>query len=46
VKDFDIPDRGHVPWPSWVVDYVRTHAWPDLVRMERLGIMTCHAVAT
>ena len=41
VKDFDIPDRGHVPWPSWVVEYVRAHAWPDLVRMERLGIMTC-----
>jgi hypothetical protein len=41
VKDFDIPDRGHVPWPSWVVDYVRAHAWPDLVRMERLGVMTC-----
>jgi len=41
VKDFDIPDRGHVPWPSWVVEYVRVHAWPDLVRMEWLGIMTC-----
>jgi len=41
VKDFDIPDRGHVPWPSWVVDHVRAHAWPDLVRMVRLGIMTC-----
>ena len=41
IKDFDIPDRGHVPWPSWVVDYVRQHAWPDLVRMMRLGIMTC-----
>jgi hypothetical protein len=41
VKDFDIPDRGHVPWPAWVVDYVLAHAWPDLVRMERLGIMTC-----
>ena len=41
VKDFDIPDRGHVPWPSWVVEYVRAHAWPDLVRMEWLGIMTC-----
>src|SRR2546430_17460332 len=23
VRDFDIPDRGHVPWPSWVVDQVR-----------------------
>jgi integrase len=41
VKDFDIPDRGHVPWPAWVIDYVKQHAWPDLVRMERLGIMTC-----
>jgi hypothetical protein len=38
LRDFDIPDRGHVPWPAWVVDYVRQHAWPDLVRMERLGI--------
>src|SRR5882762_2083008 len=41
VRDFDIPDRGHVPWPSWVIDYVRTHAWPDLVRMMQLGVMTC-----
>jgi hypothetical protein len=41
VKDFDIPDRGHVPWPSWVVEYVRENAPPDLVRMKRLGIMTC-----
>jgi hypothetical protein len=41
VRDFDTPDRGHVPWPSWVIDYVRTHAWPDLVRMMRLGVMTC-----
>lgn len=41
VRDFDIPDRGHVPWPEWVIDYVHAHAWPDLVRMERLGIMTC-----
>ncbi|WP_316185905.1 MULTISPECIES: hypothetical protein [unclassified Bradyrhizobium] len=41
VRDFDIPDRGHVPWPDWIVDDVRAHAWPDLVRMTRLGIMTC-----
>ena len=41
VKDFDIPDRGHVPWPAWTIDYVEKHAWPDLVRMTRLGIMTC-----
>ena len=32
---------GHIPWPTWVVDYVRDHAPPDLVRLERLGIMTC-----
>ena len=41
VKDFDIPDRGHVPWPAWAVEYVRATAWPDLVRKEWLGIMTC-----
>lgn len=41
VKDFDIPDRGHVPWPAWVIEHVRAHAWPDLVRMMRLGVMTC-----
>jgi integrase len=41
VKDFDIPDRGHVPWPAWAVDHVKLHAWPDLIRMVRLGIMTC-----
>jgi integrase len=41
VRDLDVPDRGHVPWPSWVVDYVRANAPPDLVRMVRLGVMTC-----
>ncbi|ANW01299.1 hypothetical protein [Bradyrhizobium icense] len=41
VKDFDIPDRGHVPWPTWAVGYVRLHAWTDLVRMVRLGTITC-----
>ena len=41
VKDLDIPDRGHVPWPTWVIEHVRANAWPDLVRMVRLGIMTC-----
>jgi integrase len=45
VRDFDIPDRGHVPWPSWVINYVRAHAPPDLVRMKRLGIMTCQRVS-
>lgn len=41
VKDLEIPDRGHVPWPSWVIETVRASAWPDLVRMARLGVMTC-----
>jgi hypothetical protein len=41
VKDLDIPDRGHVPWPDWVVAHVQQHAWPDLVRMVKLGVMTC-----
>ena len=45
VKKLDIPDRGHVPWPSWVIDYVNLHAWPDLVRMMRLGIMTCQRIS-
>lgn len=41
VKDLDVPDRGHVPWPAWVLDFIRMHAWPDLARMARLGLMTC-----
>lgn len=41
IKDLDVLDRGHVPWPSWVIDFVCANAWPDLVRMTRLGLMTC-----
>ena len=41
VKDFELPDRGHVPWPKWAVDYVSDHASPDLARLLRLGITTC-----
>ena len=41
IKPFDTPDRGHVPWPQWVTDYIITQATPDLVRLVRLGIMTC-----
>lgn len=26
VAPFDTEDRGHVPWPYWVVEYVRDHA--------------------
>jgi hypothetical protein len=45
IKDLEIPDRGHVPWPAWVVEYIRLHATPDLVRMTRLGVMTCRRVS-
>jgi hypothetical protein len=41
VKPLDIPDRGHVPWPAWAVDIVVSGAPGDLVRMVRLGRMTC-----
>jgi hypothetical protein len=36
-----IPDRGHVPWPRWIVDDVLAGVPEDLRRMVRLGIMTC-----
>ena len=41
VPDLEVPDRGHVPWPQWVIDFVLAKAWPDLVRVTRLGVMTC-----
>ncbi|MCW2195133.1 hypothetical protein DXU07_00935 [Bradyrhizobium elkanii] len=41
VKDLEIPDRGHVPWPAWVIEFVNKHATTDLVRMMKLGVMTC-----
>lgn len=41
VKDLDTPDRGHVPWPQFITDYICKHATPDLARLVRLGIMTC-----
>lgn len=41
VKDLQLPDRGHVPWPEWVIAFVRSSAPADLVRMVDLGIMTC-----
>jgi hypothetical protein len=37
----DVPDRGHTPWPQWLVDHVSGHAPPDLARMVQLGIATC-----
>lgn len=41
VKDLATDDSGHIPWPTWAIDFVRDHAPPDLVRLQRLGIMTC-----
>jgi integrase len=45
IKNLEIPDRGHVPWPSWVIEHFRLHAPPDLVRMVELGIMTCQRIS-
>jgi hypothetical protein len=41
VKPLRVDDRGHVPWPGWVVAFVMRHAPEDLQRMVRLGTMTC-----
>lgn len=41
VKPLQTLDRGHVPWPQWVVEDVCRTAWEDLRRMVRLGTMTC-----
>ena len=41
VKPLPMADKGHIPWPKFVVDYVLEKASPDLVRLTRLGIMTC-----
>jgi hypothetical protein len=41
VADILTPDRGHIPWPAWAVEMVCKTAWPDLIRMTRLGIATC-----
>ena len=45
VKDLEVPDRGHVPWPSWIVDYVLATPTPDIVRTVRLGIMSCQRIS-
>jgi integrase len=41
VGPLDIPDRGHVPWPRWILDEVLASVPDDLRRMIRLGVMTC-----
>lgn len=34
-------DRGHIPWPTFIVEYIDRHAWNDIRRMVCLGVMTC-----
>ncbi len=41
IADLPVPDTGHIPWPDWAVEIVCKEAWPDLVRMVRLGLATC-----
>ena len=41
VKPLAVADRGHVPWPGWVIDTLLAAAPGDLVRLVRLGLMTC-----
>ena len=41
VANLDIGDVGHIPWPAWTIELVCKTAWPDLVRMVRLGLATC-----
>ena len=41
ISNLDVADTGHVPWPAWAIELVCTTAWPDLVRMVRLGVATC-----
>jgi hypothetical protein len=41
VANLDVADVGHIPWPAWTVELVCKTAWPDLVRMVRLGLATC-----
>lgn len=35
------PDAGHVPWPDWAIEHVIAAAPQDIVRLVKLGIMTC-----
>jgi hypothetical protein len=41
IANLDVGDVGHIPWPAWTVELVCKTAWPDLVRMVRLGLTTC-----
>jgi hypothetical protein len=41
VANLEVGDVGHIPWPAWTIELVCKTAWPDLVRMVRLGLATC-----
>ena len=41
IANLDVGDVGHIPWPAWAIELVCKTAWPDLVRMVRLGLATC-----
>jgi integrase len=41
VKPLAVADRGHIPWPSWAVEAVIADSPGDLVRLVKLGRMTC-----
>jgi hypothetical protein len=41
VKPLEIADRGHIPWPRWVVDDVLAAAPEDIRRTVILARMTC-----
>lgn len=40
IRPLKLNERGHIPWPRFVVDYVLEHAPDDLARMVRLGLAT------
>jgi hypothetical protein len=40
IANLEIGDTGHIPWPAWAVELVCKAAWPDLVRMVKLGLAT------
>lgn len=41
IRDLEVADPGHVPWPCWVFQRVLEHAPEDLRRLAVLGRMTC-----
>lgn len=42
VPNLDVDgDRGHIPWPRFLLEFADQHAWSDIRRMIRLGVATC-----